>query len=227
MAYINPLSAWMMVCKYKPYPAAEVAVNAATFAIGQMIISMLNRIGVRPIALVQRPGIQAQLMTQLDVSAVVCTSEVELQQTLLEFTGGRGLAVAWDVVGWSEGDILARSLSPGGTLVHYGLLSGTPLSMRLKDECPEARIALFRLRDWIHSTERCALQLALDEAFQLFCDGIAASNVSAVFPLSAIRQALEYEATPGRQGKVLLRMSCTYPLTELKSYDITKTIVIP
>ncbi|KAL3440827.1 chaperonin 10-like protein [Aspergillus insuetus] len=209
MAYINPLSACMMVREYRPSPTASVAVNAVTSAIGQMIVRMLNRVGVRPIALVRRPNIQAQLMSQLGVSAVICTSEGGLQHRLLELTGGRGLAVAWDAVGGSEGDDLARALSPGGTLVHYGLLSGTPLSVRLHDECPEARIILFRLRDWIHSTERCALQLALNEAFQLIRDGIAVSNVAAVFPLSAIRQALEYEATPGRQGKVLLSISST------------------
>ncbi|OJJ74392.1 hypothetical protein ASPBRDRAFT_39522 [Aspergillus brasiliensis CBS 101740] len=56
----------------------------------------------------------------------------------------------------------------------------------------------FQLRDWIHSSERGALQRALDEAFQLIRDGISVSNGSAVFPLSEIRQALEYEATPGR-----------------------------
>ena len=209
MAYINPLTACMMVRQYKPSPTADVVVNAATSAIGQMIIRMLNRIGVRPIALVRRPNVQAQQMSHLTVSAVICTSDGGLQQRLLELTGGRGLAVAWDAVGGSEGDTLARALRPGGTLVHYGLLSGTPLSLRLQDECPEARIVLFRLRDWVHSTDRGALQLALNEAFRLIRDGLAASNLSAVFPLTDIRQALAHETTPGRQGKVLLSMSRT------------------
>lgn len=207
MAYINPLTARMMVRKYAPSPPAYVAVNAAASAIGQIIIRMLNQSGLRPIALVRRLDSAGQLQKELDVEAVVCTSEVGLRRRLHELTGGRGLSVAWDAVGGAEGDDLVRALRPGGTLVHYGLLSGTPLSTRLRDECPEVRIILFRLRDWVHTAQRPELQRALDEVFQLVRDGTAASKVAAVFPLSAIRQALECEATPGRRGKVLLSMS--------------------
>ncbi|KAK9351146.1 quinone reductase [Lipomyces doorenjongii] len=223
MGYINPLSAWMMVREYAPVPPALVAVNAATSAIGQMIIRMLNRVGVQPIALVRRPDGHRQLMSQLGVSAVLCTSEVGLRRRLHELSGGCGLAVAWDAVGGTEGDELARALRPGGTLVHYGLLSGTPLSPRLRDEYPEARIVLFRLRDWVHTTERHALQLALNEVFELIRDGTAASKVAAVFPLSAIRQALECEATPGRQGKVLLSISSDAKTTNSERSPIIRT----
>ncbi|KAF7590865.1 hypothetical protein BBP40_002279 [Aspergillus hancockii] len=45
MAYINPLSAWMTVREYAPVPPAVVAVNAATAAIGQTVIRMLNHAG--------------------------------------------------------------------------------------------------------------------------------------------------------------------------------------
>ncbi|UDD63504.1 putative secondary metabolism biosynthetic enzyme [Aspergillus flavus] len=207
MAYINPMSAWMMVRQYAPNPSTVVAVNAATSAIGQMIIRMLNRAGIRPIALIRRPDGKRQLSDQLDLSAVICTSETGLRRKLSELSGGRGLAVAWDAVGGTEGDDLVRSLAPGGTLVHYGLLSGIPLSYRLREECPDARIELYRLRDWIHTAKRHELQRALDDIFELVRDGTAASKVAAVFPLSDIRQALECEATPGRQGKVLLSMS--------------------
>lgn len=209
MAYINPLTARLMVQDYAPSPPAYVAVNAAASAIGQMIIRMLNHSGLRPIAIVRRPESIARIEDQLAVQAVVCTSEVRLQDRLRELTDGRGLTVAWDAVGGTEGDDLVRALRPGGTLVHYGLLSGTPLSAGLREERPDVRIVMFRLRDWVHTTPRLALQLALDEIYQLIRDGTAASQVAAVFPLSDIRQALEFEATPGRQGKVLVSMSNT------------------
>ncbi|KAL2835977.1 chaperonin 10-like protein [Aspergillus pseudoustus] len=213
MAYINPMTACMMVREYAPSspfsPGTPVAVNAATSAIGRMIIRLLKHAGVHPIiALVRRPNMEGELMAQLGVDAVLCTSSDEgrLRDRLLEVTGGRGLAVAWDAVGGPQGDELVRALQPGGTLVHYGLLSGTPLSWSLREECLGARIALFRLRDWIHSAERGAVQQALEECFQLIREGVAASNVAAVFPLSDIRQALESVDTPGREGKVLLSL---------------------
>ncbi|KAL3457979.1 chaperonin 10-like protein [Aspergillus heterothallicus] len=208
LAYINPLTACMMVREYAPSSfSAPVAVNAASSAIGRMIIRLLNRAGIKPIALVRRPNLESQLMSQLGLSAVLCTAEGNLHRRLLAVTEGRGLSVAWDAVGGSEGDDLVRALRPSGTLVHYGLLSGTPLSFSLRQECPQARIVMFRLREWVHSAKREAIQGALDECFQLIREGVAASKVASVFPLTYIQQALECEATPGREGKVLLKLS--------------------
>jgi NADPH:quinone reductase-like Zn-dependent oxidoreductase len=207
MGYINPLSAFLMVRDHAPSPPALVAVNAAASAIGQMIIRMLNRAGIHPIALVRRPESKKLLIGQPGLSAVLCTAESGVWRRLRELSGRQGLMTAWDAVGGAEGDELTRALAPGGKLIHYGLLSGIPLSPLLHNECPGVRIVLFRLRDWIHSTEHHTIQLVLNHVFQLVRDGTAASTVAATFSLSDIQLALEYEATLGRQGKVLLSMS--------------------
>ncbi|PYH83378.1 GroES-like protein [Aspergillus uvarum CBS 121591] len=207
MAYINPLTAWMMTKEYAPAPPATVVVNAATSAIGQMIIRMLNRVGVRPIALTRRPDVLDQLMNGSDVTAVICPHDGDLKQRLYKLTESRGLNVAYDAVGGSEGNDLARSLARGGRLIHYGLLSGVPLSPSLYRECPDVQIVLFRLRDWVHTSERRVIQSALDEVFDLVREGIAESKVARVFQLSSFKEALDYEATLARNGKVLLSMS--------------------
>lgn len=206
-AYINPLTAWMMVKEYAPAPPAIVVVNAATSAIGQMIIRMLNQVGVRPIALTRRPDVLDKLMSRSDITAVVGPSEGDLKQRIYDLTGSRGLTVAYDAVGGSEGNDLARSLARGGTLIHYGLLSGVSLSPCLYRERPDVRIVLFRLRDWVHATERREIQCALDKVFDLVREGIAESKVARVFQLSSFQEALDYEASPDRKGKVLLSMS--------------------
>ncbi|OJJ76666.1 hypothetical protein ASPBRDRAFT_62782 [Aspergillus brasiliensis CBS 101740] len=206
-AYINPLTAWMMTNKYAPTPPAPVVVNAATSAIGQMIIRMLNRLGVRPIALTRRPEVIDHWMGTSEVTAVICSSDGGLRRKIHELTGGQGLAVAYDAVGGSEGNDLAHSLARGGTLVHYGLLSGTPLSGLLYRECPNVQIVLFRLRDWVHTVERREIRSALDNVFGLVREGIAYSKIACVFPLSSFQDALDYEAAPERKGKVLLSIS--------------------
>ncbi|KAL4899015.1 hypothetical protein BDW74DRAFT_164110 [Aspergillus multicolor] len=206
-AYINPLTAWMMTKEYAPALPAPVVVNAATSAIGQMIIRTLNRVGVRPIALTRRPDVLEQLMSRSDVTAVICPSDGELRQRIYELTESRGLTVAYDAVGGSEGNDLAHLLARGGTLIHYGLLSGVSLSPWLYQERPDVQIVLFRLRDWVHTTERREIQCALNEAFDLVREGIAESKVARVFQLSSFKEALDYEANPDRRGKVLLSMS--------------------
>ncbi|KAJ4245516.1 hypothetical protein NW762_014025 [Fusarium torreyae] len=209
IAYINPLTAQRLVQKCVPkIQGAAVAVNATTGAIDQMIIRMLNKMGIKPIALVRRSNARDDLISQFDLSAVLCTSdEVRLTQKLYELTGGRGLAVAFYAVGGEEGDDIVLALCPGGTLVHYGLLSGRLLSYQLFKERPDAKIELFRLRDWVHSAAHDEIRRALDKFFELIRDDTATSKVADVFSLSDIQQALACEATRGRKGKVLLSLT--------------------
>ncbi|MFE7607292.1 zinc-dependent alcohol dehydrogenase family protein [Streptomyces celluloflavus] len=209
-AYINPLTALLMTRHHVLDTGAEVvAVNAAASAIGRMLIRMLNRAGIRPIALVRRPHSLARL-AGTELTAAVCTADRPAGEALHEITRGRGLDVALDAVGGTEGAELGRALAAGGTLVHYGLLSGQPLPPQLPAERRDVRIVLFRLRDWVHTVQAEApdrLADALAEVFGLVLDGTAASQVAGVYPLSAVRQALERDAAPGRRGKVLLSLA--------------------
>lgn len=204
-AYINPLTALLMVRGHAPVAPAPVAVNAAASAVGRMIIGLLNAAGHRPIALVRNPASRA-LLADLDLSAVICTTEPGQGDDLREITAGEGLSAGWDAVGGSEGAELFRALAPGGTLVHYGLLSGRPLPASLTTERPDARIVLFRLRDWVHTAEPAAIADALDEVYRLVLDGTAASTVAAVYPLTEVRDALRGHDAAHRRGKVLLRV---------------------
>jgi NADPH:quinone reductase-like Zn-dependent oxidoreductase len=204
-SYINPLTAWLMVRKYVlPYAQPRVAVNAAASALGNILIRMMNRVCVRPIAIVRRPDSRGHL-TGLHLSGVLCTADGDGLDALHEATDGHGLAVAFDAVGGPEGGQLAKALAPGGTFVHYGLLSGHPLPYTLGAERRDTRIELFRLRDWVHSVDRPQLQRALDEVFRLVLDGTASTPVASIHTMSDVRRALTLDRSPGRRGKLLLR----------------------
>lgn len=209
-AYINPLTAWLMVREYVPPHAPpkdaqpRVAVNVAASAIGIILIRMMNRVGVRPIGIVRRPDSRRHL-AGLQLSGVLCTADGDGPEALDAATGGHGLAVAFDAVGGPQGGWLARALAPGGTLVHYGLLSGQPLPSTLGVERRDVHIKLFRLRDWVHSVDRLQLQQALDDVFRQILDGTATTTIASVHALSDARRALELNQAPDRRGKLLLR----------------------
>ncbi|MFE0043952.1 zinc-dependent alcohol dehydrogenase family protein [Streptomyces albireticuli] len=222
-SYINPLTALLMLRRYvdpgvggettgtevpRVAAAPGVVVNAAASAIGRTAIRMLNRDGVEPVAVVRHPRSREQL-AGLRTAAVLCTSDAAVRDSLpavvREAAGGRPPAVVLDAVGGAEGGDLARALAPGGTLVHYGLLSGRPLPEALATERPDVRIVLFRLRDWVHTADPARLTDALARAQRLVADGTAASAVAHVLPLTDVREALRREAAPGRTGKILLR----------------------
>lgn len=206
--YINPLTAHLMIRDHiPPVPGTMVAVNAAASAIGRMTIAMLNRAGIRPIAVIRHPRGHPRL-AHLDLSAVICgIAGAELRGELATITDGTGPAVVLDAVGGTEGGDLALALRPGGTLVHYGLLSGRPLPAALPARRPDVRIVPFRLRDRIHAADRHERARVLAAVFPLVLDGTAATTVTAIHPLSRIRRALEHDAAPGRSGKILLRMN--------------------
>ncbi|ARZ72207.1 alcohol dehydrogenase [Streptomyces albireticuli] len=222
-SYINPLTALLMLRQYvipaggggaagaadapRVTEAPGVVVNAAASAIGRMTIRMLNREGVEPVAVVRHPRGRERL-AGLRTAAVLCTSDTAVREALpavvREAAGGRPPAVVLDAVGGPEGGDLARALAPGGTLVHYGLLSGRPLPAALAAERPDVRIVLFRLRDWVHTAEAAPLADAFARAQHLVADGTAATSVAHVLPLLDVREALRREAAPGRTGKILL-----------------------
>ncbi|WP_167475446.1 zinc-dependent alcohol dehydrogenase family protein [Nocardia arthritidis] len=199
LSYINPLTAVRMVSEFAlPRGAPAVAVNAAGSAIGGMLARLLNRHGIRPVALVRGdadgPGTAGP-----EWAGVLSTREPGWERELIRLTGG-GPEIGYDAVGGAAGDVLIATLRPGGSLVHYGLLSGRPLSARR----PDVSIVLYRLRDWVHRAGHGELQSALDEAGRLVLDGTAASTVQGTFPLDDVRSAILTTQRSGGRGKVLL-----------------------
>ena len=109
----------------------------------------------------------------------------------------RGVEAAFDAVGGTPGRDLASTLSPSGTMVHYGLLSGEPLPSGVK-----ARH--FCLRNWVNEVDAPLWKETLGN---LFCDlkrwQIRLGDVRA-YPISNFREAVDAAQQRGRDYKVLL-----------------------
>ena len=203
-SYINPLTAWLMLHERAALaPGMSVAVDAAASAIGRMLIRLANAAGVRPIALV-RTAASRRLLGGLDMAAVVVTDDEKPAPALRAATDGRGLDLALDAVGGSCGEALALALRPGGHLLHYGLLSGTPLPADLPRRRPDIRIELFWLRRWVHAQSRTVIAERLAAVAPLVSAGIAASPIEAAYPLRDLPEALRHHLRPGRHGKILV-----------------------
>lgn len=203
-SYINPLTAWIMLHERAGlHGRTRLAVNAANSAIGRIIVRMANALGLEPVALVRREAAAARL-AGLRLAAVIDTTRPGAMARLREACGGHGPDIALDAVGGKAGGELAAALAPGGHLIHYGLLSGKPLPHDLRLRRPDIRLELFWLRNWVHAASRPALEEALRRTARLVRDGIAATQVEARYPLSAIGEALRHNDRAGRAGKILI-----------------------
>jgi len=186
MAYINPLTALLMVRALEIRPGDTVGITAAGSAIGRILARMIAAAGGRPLPIVRsQAALDAFHREQIEAVG----SHRPLPR----------LAAGLDAVGGATGEQLAAAIRPGGTLLHYGLLSGEPLR-----NAGGAALQLFRLRDWVHAVPRPQLHAAMDTCFTAIRLGQVDCTVSARYPLTRFAQALEHDRRPGRRGKVLL-----------------------
>ncbi len=206
MGYINPLTALLMLTdRASLTPGDRVVVSAAGSAIGRMLLRLANRQGVRPVAILRHARTRT-VLAGLDLAGIVVADGWICPDTLRAAVGGVDFDLALDAVGGPVGQSMLEVLRPGGRMLHYGLLSGTPIDTA-DSVRRDVRVELVNLRSWVHGVPRERLGRALQAAASLVAAGTLASTIERVYPLSNIRTALHHAERPGRLGKILLACS--------------------
>ncbi|MBK1867023.1 zinc-dependent alcohol dehydrogenase family protein [Taklimakanibacter albus] len=186
-AYVNPLTARLILRTLAPSPGMLVAVNAANSAIGRILLRLLDAMNIRSLAIVRSKQAMA-LLADEPICNVILAGE-----PLPPLDGG------FDAIGGDDGAAMAQAIRSGGALMHYGLLSGRPLPPGLRSVKP------FWLRNWVHAASRAELRAAMAEVFDDIRSGLAATTIEACYPLSAYRVALAHNAQASRCGKILFK----------------------
>jgi NADPH:quinone reductase-like Zn-dependent oxidoreductase len=193
MAYVNPLTARLMVKAIGAKPGDQVGITAAASAIGRILIRLLAAAGALPVAIVRSHSSRAALGSEPAADVV--------------YEGARlpPLTAGLDAVGGLPGAHLAAAIRPGGLFLHYGLLSGRPLTSTLL-AATKTKVRLFRLRDWVHATSRSTLQSVMAETFAHIRAGPAASSIAGEYPLAEIARAIAHDTRGDRRGKIILHL---------------------
>jgi NADPH:quinone reductase-like Zn-dependent oxidoreductase len=185
-AYINPLTALLMVRRMAPQPGDAVGITAAASAIGRILIRMIASTRAHAVAIVRSQSAAESLRCE--------PAEVVWSDTPMPRLNG-----AMDAVGGRAGCDLAAAVVPGGQMLHYGLLSGKPLA-----GTGATTAQYFRLRDIVHAISRAQLDELMSVVFDEIRVGRAAISIAARYPLAEIGLALTHDARVGRSGKILL-----------------------
>lgn len=203
MAYVNPLTAIRLVealrARFGSLEGRTVAVTAAGSAIGGMLMKLIDREGMAPVAMLR----SEKSRQRIGEAHPVIVGDGEDLPVAAQFD-----AVLDAVGGALAGALIRRSIHPGGTLIQYGALSGVPVPQEAIAARPDVRFAFLWLRTWVHSAGRDALEAAFARSFEGLRDGLFASSVAATYPLSRLADALAHQADPGRDGKILLDPRC-------------------
>ncbi len=202
MSYINPMTAIKMVDEIADVQQADsVLVNAANSEIVHIIIELCLKIGADITALA-RSDRSANELTQKFGDLIT----VQNQDQFLSAKNVQKYNAMFDAIGGPIAEELALSLKTNGMIVHYGLLSGVPISPKLNQQRPDIQLKLYWLRNWVHNAPYEHVQKMFDKSAGFILDGTISTRVFKILPLEDIKHAEQALNDPQRSGKVLLKL---------------------
>ena len=204
MLSINPPTAELLLREFgKPRPGEWVMQNAANSAVGRYLITLAKQEGIKTINIVRRADVADELRAL--GADVVLEDGDRLTEKVREATGGEPVKLAIDAVGGSAALRLGEAVADGGTVVHYGCMSGKAPNLS-----PNALIFRnvslrgFWLVHWLSKAPREEQVTLMLKLAKMIAKGTLNAPVDKTFPLENLREALTRSIEGGRQGKVLL-----------------------
>src|SRR5215471_11205144 len=206
--FVNPSTAFILTrLVLKVPPGSWLLQTAAGSALGRMVIRLGRHFGFRTINVVRRRE-QAEELLQAGGDAAIATESESIEDRVQALTSGEGVPFALDAVGGTTGSAVAQSLARGGRLLVYGTLAEEPLSLPSRMLfLGVKRIEGFWLSEWARRQRVWTMIQLFRQIHRLMAKGVLSTDIGPVFPLDEIKAAVREASTPGRNGKVLLKMS--------------------
>ncbi len=206
MLGVNPATAFLMLELAGLTSGEWLLQNAASSAIGRLLVRLAHARGVRTINVVRRPEV-APALRELGADAIL-VGEDALPARIREVAGDAPIRWAFDAIAGPSSGVLAACLSPGGTLVTYGLLSYQPVQI------PASLMVFGDITCRGFSRYAAVARMGPDAAramyarlAELVLAGTLRSEIEATYPLEAARDALAHSERGGRDGKIILRIA--------------------
>ena len=131
-----------------------------------------------------------------------------MAERVADITQGKGVPFALDAVGGDTGERVLNCLGPQGRMVVYGALDDKPIPISTRVLIMGSKgVQGFWLADYVRHRSPLKMLFLLRKVGKLISKGILVSEIAATFPLDKIKDAVQAAETPGRQGKILLKMS--------------------
>ena len=208
MSFVNPLTAYIMLREVlKVQPGDWVLQSAAASALGKIVIKLSKIYGFKTINVI-RSDSAAEQVRALGGDAVINQSNDNIQAEVSRLTKGQGVSHALDCVGGQVGSELVQCLGLDGTLLCYGTLSPDPITLPSRYiMMPVARAQGFFLPNWMAQQNILTLLKTIRSVKKLSAQGHFDVPVSDIVTIDDIQAGLQAATTPGRSGKILIKMS--------------------
>jgi NADPH2:quinone reductase len=186
---------------YPVQPGDWTIVHAAAGGVGLLLTQLVKQRGGRVIATTSTPE-KAQLAR--DAGADVVLDYAGFAERARDIAGGEGVAVVYDGIGRTTFADGLTALRPTGSMIIYGVASGTPEPIEIGTLAARGSLYVQRptIKTYLRTTE--LLQSRARQVLDLVARGQLDVRIGARYPLDEARQA--HEDLEGRRttGKVLL-----------------------
>ncbi len=205
MGWVNPATAWKLMHDFAKLQAGDIIVqNAATSAVGKLVIQIASHLGIKTINLVRTLD-AADSLTKLGAS-IVLVDDREAAKAALEFTKGKKAKIALNSVGGSSALGMCKLLVDGGTLVTFGAMDRDPAPFPTRYLIfNDIRLRGFWVSKWYATTPREEILALHNEVFTFMENAKIGVDVAATYPLENWQKALEHSSQTGKPGKVLFK----------------------
>lgn len=203
-AFVNPVTAIAMLDDLGLQPDQWLLQTAAGSALGQMIVRIAQRRGIKTINVVRREE-WVDYLKKLGADEVVVSEGEDLVDRVMKITGGEGVPGALDAVGGEAGTQVVKCLSRHGVLLGYGMLSGRPIEADNSDLIfKQVVIRGFWLSEWFSKASPQTRQAITRQALEMLINAEIQVSVEAVYGLDHVKEAVQHVERHGRHGKILL-----------------------
>ncbi len=204
MLLVNPITALRLLDSFGDLkPGDWVIQSAANSAVGEYLIQLAKKRGLKTINVVRR---ESAVQGLLEIGADhVLVDGPGLVEQINAAARGAPLRLAIDAVGGGTFSKLATALSGGGTVVCYGLLSmQAPTLPSTAVIFNDITVKGFWLTKWFERASAEDKQKTFAEIIELISSGLLKAKVSRTYGLDDIKEAVQAAASGGRDGKILL-----------------------
>jgi NADPH:quinone reductase-like Zn-dependent oxidoreductase len=201
MTAVNPATAYLLLTRYVDLkPGDWIGQNLGNSAVGQYVIALAKRAGVRTLSVVRRQ----EAADQIPDGDVVLVDGDDLGARIAGALGGARLRLVLDGAADATSAALARSLEFGGTMAGYSTVTGGSPAIGVVDYIfREVVVRGFWLINWVRSAPRDEVARVYAELAGLVAEGVLHADVEATYPLVEYRAALEHTVRAHRGGKIV------------------------
>jgi NADPH2:quinone reductase len=184
------LTAWMMLkCVHEVRQGDVVLVNGAAGGVGSLTATWASSLGATVIAVVGSPS-KASSLRDRGIKHVFNQSDPEFNDKLQSLTHGRGVDVAYELVGRVTFKQTAQALRENGHMVHVGNASGAPTADEIAAIAGRS-IRYSRPHTNQYVTDRQSLEKGSTDLFAAYSAGVFGPIEPVQYPLAAVTRAHE------------------------------------